>query len=437
MAEEEREKNRDRQQSRSDDRGPPPVANSRFGALAGDGDRRDDRGPPPVANSRFGALAGDGDRRDDRGPPPVANSRFGALAGDGDRSHRDDRGPPPVANSRFAAAAAMAEQESGGRREDRGGRFDRNDDKPLPQNSRFAAAAAADADYVPHEEREQRRMGDRNEDGRSGGRDDYDRRGGGGGGGGFRGDGGRGDDRDYESRPAPRSRVNDLLKPKAPAAVDNILKAPSKPKSAHEENMFKVPTKSVAPETPEKQEPKAEEPVPEPEPSVPLANIQEMLAEFASGNKLGDDLKAWCEERSHTLPPVDKLVFHMLTEREKLNPDVECGWASPEKYGAALASLVEDDVYAQMRVLWGIQFYCDKLGFPKLNEEYVVQSMFRSMYKFDIVLEDAFTEWKEDEADEHEQGKMKAIIQTVDWFAWLEADDEEEEEDEEEEAEEE
>jgi hypothetical protein len=124
---------------------------------------------------------------------------------------------------------------------------------------------------------------------------------------------------------------------------------------------------------------------------------------------------------------IEKLVFTFLTETEKLNPDLDCAWAEPTKYGAAFVSLVEDDLLKQMEILVGIQKYCDKLGFPKYNEEYVVQAMFRSMYKFDLADDDAFAMWKEDESEQYETGKMNAVIQTVDWFNWLEADDDEEE----------
>lgn len=63
--------------------------------------------------------------------------------------------------------------------------------------------------------------------------------------------------------------------------------------------------------------------------------------------------------------------------------------------------------------------------------------MFRSMYKHDLALDDAFEAWKEDESEAHEEGKGKAIIQTMDWFNWLEEDeDEDDEEDYEEEYEE-
>jgi hypothetical protein len=54
--------------------------------------------------------------------------------------------------------------------------------------------------------------------------------------------------------------------------------------------------------------------------------------------------------------------------------------------------------------------------------------MFRAAYKFDLAAEDSFAEWKEDESEEHIDGKIKAVIQTVDWFAWLEQDGGEDEE---------
>jgi hypothetical protein len=385
----------------------------------------------------------------DRGPPPVANSRFAAAA-DADRStpFRDERGPPPVANSRFAAAA---EADRSDFRDNRGDdRMNDRDRGAPPQNSRFAAAAAMDSDYVDREER-QRRMADREQDrfdddrggnrhgGRDGGgRDDYERRGDD-----RRGDGrgSRGDDRggyDGGDRGPRRNRVDDLLKPKVPVVADNILKAPDMKNmdAAHGDNMLMFPAKALSKDKEELAPPKKKEDVKPEDPAAPQPSAEDeakLLKEFASGNKMGDDLKEWCATQGAQLPSVKMLVFHLLTEREKLNPDPNCAWADPSKFGAALSSLVQEDIGNQMQVLWGIQMYCDKLGFPKLDDEYVAQSMFRSMYKFDLAEADAFMEWKEDEADEHEQGKMKAVIQTVDWFNWLEEDDEEEEYEEEEE----
>jgi hypothetical protein len=50
------------------------------------------------------------------------------------------------------------------------------------------------------------------------------------------------------------------------------------------------------------------------------------------------------------------------------------------------------------------------------------------MYKYDLAENDAFAEWKEDESEVHETGKMKALIQTVDWFLWLDEDDDDDDE---------
>jgi eIF4-gamma/eIF5/eIF2-epsilon len=465
----------DRSYSRPDDRGPPPVTNSRFAAAA-DADRShnrpDDHGPPPVANSRFAAAA-DADRSytrpDDRGPPLVANSRFTAAV-EADRSSdhqnrenfdgppmvvnsrfsadaeadgrssfaRDDRGPPPVANSRFAAAAARAEDERmefEDRRRERESFYNRDDDRQnhgaIPQNSRFALAAAADTDYVDRGSREQSgsRFGDRGED-------KYRRNG--------QGDDSRGGRPMYGSRaereveepppPPPPSRVDELMKPKKPEETNivppskeheaNILKIPEKAFKREEESFLAPPTKKV-----EQSVVKVEEDVIV-VPVVSAESMESLLNEFSSGTKLGIELKEWCDVNK-PLPPIEKLLFHMLTNLEKLNPDPNCGWAEPSKYGEALIYLVGGELQNQMQVLWAIQLYCEKLGFPKVDGESVVQSMFRAMYKYDLAEADSFVEWKEDESDAHEKGKMTTIIQTMDWFNWLEEDEEVDDEEEE------
>ena len=498
MADEERERDRERGPPEGgDDRrgprpqGPPPVANSRFAAAAAmakdEGDNNmDSRGP------------GGGGRYADRerGPPPTQNSRFAAAAesdrdapydrdsGGGGRYSDRERVPPPTQNSRFAqAAAADSDYQERGRGPPPGPRYSDRDRGPPPaQNSRFAMAAAADEDYAD------RQRGPRDRDG--GGRDGMGRGGYGRderrGYGGERRFGNNGP-RDYNDLPrgprssmgdlprgprssqmddlprGPRSsmgvesssssRVDELLKPKLKnVASDNILKAPNaKPAPEHEANMLSLPSKARAKEDDEdlfmkpskkaESKPKEPEPAAKKEAAAPAVSSEEskrLMEEFASGTRKGEDLKAWVEENRESLPTIDQLVFTLLVEQEKLNPDPECAWAEKANFGAALLSLVEDDIVGQMQVLWGIQFYCDKIGFPKLNDEYIVQAMFRGMYKYDLAEEDAFTEWKEDETEACEKGKLKAIIQTVEWFNWLaEADDDEEEDDEGEEEEEE
>jgi len=152
-----------------------------------------------------------------------------------------------------------------------------------------------------------------------------------------------------------------------------------------------------------------------------------LLLEFVSGNKSGEDLAQWCKDKGTLLPSIEDQVYCLLTEIEKKNPSPDCEWAEPAKFGAALLYQVEDNLNAQCQVLWAIQKYCDDLGFPKLGSEYVIQAMFRSMYKHDLALDEAFEVWKEDESPQHEEGKGKAIIQTIDWFNWLEEDDDDDE----------
>jgi hypothetical protein len=157
-----------------------------------------------------------------------------------------------------------------------------------------------------------------------------------------------------------------------------------------------------------------------------------LLDEFVSGSKQGEDLQQWCTEQE-LLPSVEKLLMALLTQKYTDKPDTECSWAEPENYGTALVALCEDNADAQMQVLWAIQKYCDTLKFPKVDDEYLVQAMFRAMYKYDLAEPDAFDLWKEDESEENSQGKMKAVIQTMDWFNWLEEDDDDDEEEYEEE----
>jgi len=50
---------------------------------------------------------------------------------------------------------------------------------------------------------------------------------------------------------------------------------------------------------------------------------------------------------------------------------------------------------------------------------HLVQAMFRAMYQHDLTEPDAFDLWKDDESEENSMGKMKAVIQTMDWFTWM------------------
>jgi len=469
------------------------------GGRGGDRDRDRDAGPPlQPTNSRFAAAAADyeterGNRdreRAERGPPPqVTNSRFAAAAANHERENdmRDrDRADRGGGDSRFDRRRDDDDRGGGnrfGRGDERGG-FGRNDGPPpMVQNSRFAAAVQGDEDYVPAEVRNQRNN-ERNEQeggGRFGQQDggsrfdrqDGDGRGFGGGGGGYndRGGGGgrfgnnRGRGGDHMEIPTgPRSqqydapadnypplnkgKVANILAPKkrdadmVMAPVEAPLTLPGEDEAAARARLEKKRLEDEAKAAAEQkaaEEAAAAKAAAEKEAAESAAKAaaleSKLLDEFASGNKLGEDLQQWCSDQGSVLPTVEKLIFHLLSTKEQKNPDPNCAWAEADNYGAALVPLVEDDADAQMQVLWALQKYCETIGFPKINDEYVVQAMFRSMYRCDLAEPGAFDLWKEDESEENSRGKMKAVIQTMDWFTWLEEDDDSEEEEEEEEEE--
>ena len=63
-----------------------------------------------------------------------------------------------------------------------------------------------------------------------------------------------------------------------------------------------------------------------------------------------------------------------------------------------------------------------------------MEKLLKILYDQDIVEEDAFSEYREADDDDHIPGKMKLLVQCTEFFAWL---DEPEESDEDEEGEEE
>lgn len=439
--------------------------------------------PPPLQeNSRFArAIEEDADyirNKQDR------RTGGGGGAGGGGMSHRSrdhdylERGPPPVVqNSRFAAAAAEMElereremKEREERRAMRGGMMGDYSGRglsssspvppPLPTvNSRFSRAAADRAMEREQENREReeiraQRQADWEE--RQARRSTSAAGGGGGGmgGGGYQRGGTRLEEDDFpilgntktifERPELPKHLQPKKVEEPVLPAVDVPLALPGE---TEEQARARIEQKKREEEERKLQEQKAEEEAKAKkaaeeaaaaEAAIKAAELEDdLLATFSSGDILGEDLKVWCEEQGVLLPSVEKLVHHLLLTTQKENPDADCAWAEPSKYGTALLSLVSDNLVKQMEILFGIQRFCYDVKFPRVNNEGLVQAMFRGMYKFDLAEPEAFDAWKEDESAEHNDGKGTTIIQTMDWFNWLEEDDEDEDEYEEEEEEEE
>jgi len=148
---------------------------------------------------------------------------------------------------------------------------------------------------------------------------------------------------------------------------------------------------------------------------------EELLQKFISLK--GDELLDFCKDNESTLSNHIETLTNSLFKEHK-----NASWTSTHK--SALQSLIPpDNMSKQLDVLFAVQKYCHSINFPKESDKNVILSYFEIMLSEDIVSFDAFFDWKDDEQKVHEQGKMKAIIQTMDWFNYLEdmvaGDDEE------------
>lgn len=459
-----RERGADRDSFKSR-RAPPPIVNERFAKLA-DEEReksraRDERrtfagdrfsGPPPTQNSRFSkAIEADEDyvRPEDRNVGPRKN-RFD--------EDNDPRGPPPmIQKSRFALAAAEMEaerevevREREERRMIRGGGRDMDGPPPIQTNSRFAAAAA---DREMEKEREMQEREERHNERRhdyegNGGAGRYEDDRGGRNGGGYKGRMNRGQGEGNFQLMGKDRTTTTFVKPELPShlqpkkveepilpAVEAPLALPGEDEEAararfekkrREEKEKEAAEQKKAEEAAAKK--RAEEAVANEKAKKALEAEDDLLETFVNSGKYGVELKEWCQAQKGILPSVEKLVFHLLINSQKDDPNPACPWAESNNYGAALASLVEDDANAMIEVLFAIQRFCNSIGFPKIENEGLIQAMFRNMYKFDLADEEAFSDWKDDESPGREEGKGKTLIQTMDWFNWLEEDDEEDDE---------
>lgn len=114
---------------------------------------------------------------------------------------------------------------------------------------------------------------------------------------------------------------------------------------------------------------------------------------------------------------------------------------SDEKYGLAVKHLLEEEastkVTAQVRLLEAVEMFCHEQGFVKVDvksgQKYLIDVLFRLMYAYELVEEDAFFEWYESSAGDsagtdssaRAEVKLKAVMQSTDFFGWLLQDAEE------------
>jgi hypothetical protein len=121
---------------------------------------------------------------------------------------------------------------------------------------------------------------------------------------------------------------------------------------------------------------------------------------------------------------------------------------SDERFGLGLKCLLRapalssDGVTAQVQLLEAVEAYCCSQDFARVRiksgDKYLIDVLFRLLYAYDLAEEEAFFAWHEgcgsDSGDaSKDQARLKAVLQTTDFFSWLLQDAEESEEEEQEE----
>merc|ERR1712232_129732 len=139
---------------------------------------------------------------------------------------------------------------------------------------------------------------------------------------------------------------------------------------------------------------------------------EELLLKFLSLKD--NELLDFCKDNESTLGNQIETLTNSLFKEHK-----DASWTSTHK--SALQYLIPpNDMSKQLDVLFAIQKYCHSINFPKENDKNAIHTYFELMLSEDIVSYESFFDWKDDERKAHEKGKMKAIIQTMDWFQFLE-----------------
>jgi hypothetical protein len=87
-----------------------------------------------------------------------------------------------------------------------------------------------------------------------------------------------------------------------------------------------------------------------------------------------------------------------------------------DAYGAALAAYAYKNIDAAVALLYALQAYSVNFGLAKG----LMPNFFMALYQNDVIMEDAFQAWREDETN-RTPGKEKTLQQTEKFFEYLQA----------------
>jgi len=103
-------------------------------------------------------------------------------------------------------------------------------------------------------------------------------------------------------------------------------------------------------------------------------------------------------------------------------------WLGGKQYGSVIKQMMKGKSKEQKEAVYVLQAYCDGKGYPKIDGEPLIQTLFHGVFDKNVVDEEALLGWRDDEKEVG--NKRRALVQTTQFFTWLEDEEEEEEEEE-------
>jgi len=152
--------------------------------------------------------------------------------------------------------------------------------------------------------------------------------------------------------------------------------------------------------------------------------------DLVAGGLKGKELLAAVKEKGASVKG-SALLGEVLSVQGSDEALAGLGWMAGKEYGMALLGLLRGNVEDQKEAVYAVQRVVEGRGYPKVPKDGgdpLLEKLFHGLYGADVLDENAFTGWRDD--DREEGNKRKAVVQTTPWFQWLETAEEEEEEEE-------
>jgi len=121
------------------------------------------------------------------------------------------------------------------------------------------------------------------------------------------------------------------------------------------------------------------------------------------------------DDACHLIPlPAPPVALQHAASKNEFKADAP--FLKLDAYGAALAAYAYKNIDAAVALLYALQSYSVNFGLAKG----LMPNFFMALYQNDVIMEDAFQAWREDETN-RTPGKEKTLQQTEKFFEYLQA----------------